>query len=143
MDFLLYLTTNNLEIYNLIKNKIIIQSNSRICRSNEIFGWYDSIEKRLSICVDRINTYEDPIYRINETFLHEVVHYAQSCKTGGKYIAPFGISTSNMPLKEHQKNELESSVKYNGSNVRQLEHEAFWMENKPDKVKYVVKKYCL
>jgi uncharacterized protein YdeI (BOF family) len=48
-----------------------------------------------------------------------------------------------MELSSRRKQDLESAVKIAGSSVRQIEQEAFWMEDNPNEVKYVVKKYCL
>ena len=47
-----------------------------------------------------------------------------------------------MPISNNRKNDIKNAVSIVGESVRHLEHEAFWMEDKPDKVKYVVKKYC-
>jgi uncharacterized protein YdeI (BOF family) len=47
-----------------------------------------------------------------------------------------------MNLSSRRNQDVESAVKIAGSNVRQIEREAFWMEDKPNEVKYAVKKYC-
>jgi hypothetical protein len=46
-----------------------------------------------------------------------------------------------MTLNERRTIDLNTAVKMTGQR-RQIEHEAFWMEDKPEKVKYVVQKYC-
>jgi len=48
-----------------------------------------------------------------------------------------------MQLSSRRNQDVESAVKISGPLVRQIEKEAFWMEDKPNEVKYVVKKYCL
>jgi hypothetical protein len=47
-----------------------------------------------------------------------------------------------MPLSERRWKDVSTVVSRVGSSVRYIEQEAFWMEDKPDKVKYVVQKYC-
>jgi hypothetical protein len=56
---------------------------------------------------------------------------------------PFGISLSNMPLSKEKLNDIKNSLKVTKGNSYLIEHEAYWMEDKPDKVSYVLKKYCL
>jgi hypothetical protein len=46
-----------------------------------------------------------------------------------------------MKLSERRRDDLETSVRIHPNN-REIEHEAFWLEDKPEKVRYVVKKYC-
>jgi uncharacterized protein YdeI (BOF family) len=105
-------------------------------------GWYNSKQNVMTFCTSKIKTTIDPEYYINETLLHESVHVAQSCKEGSGYIEPFGISKSSMLLTQRRKDDVISAVKINGEQVRHIEHEAFWMEDKPDKVRYVLQKYC-
>jgi hypothetical protein len=47
-----------------------------------------------------------------------------------------------MPLSDHRKADLNNAISQIGSNIKNIEHEAFWMEDKPNMVKYVIKKYC-
>ena len=77
---------------------------------------------------------------MNETLLHESAHIAQYCKNNS--LTPLGIANSQIHLSSRRNQDVESAVKIAGSNVRQIEREAFWMEDKPNEVKYVVKKYC-
>jgi len=65
---------------------------------------------------------------------------AQYCKN--KSMTPLGISSSNMNLSDRRRKDVESAVKLIGPSIRQIEMEAFWMEDKPNEVKYVMKKYC-
>ena len=55
---------------------------------------------------------------------------------------PLGIADSKINLSSRRNQDVESAVKISGSKVRQIEREAFWMEDKPNEVKYAVKKYC-
>ena len=142
MEFLLYLSPASREIYNMISQKVRVVENAPICRKHSIMGWYNSKQNILTFCTNEIKTTVDFRNYVNETLLHESVHIAQACKDGGGYIEEFGISKLSMPLTERRKHDVASSVKINGEKVRLIEHEALWMEDKPDKVKYVVQKYC-
>jgi hypothetical protein len=73
---------------------------------------------------------------------HESVHVAQACKQNMREIKALGISPSVMSLSWNLEKDLKVSVKNFGSAIANIEREAFWMETKPDKVKYVLKKYC-
>ena len=143
MEFLLYLTPIGRDIYNLMSKKIRFVENPPICREHKIYGWYDSKIDTMSICTDIIKKSSNPQYYINETLFHEAVHAAQDCKAQGTgmWYVPFGIKHSHMALSERRIKDLETSVRINPNN-RNIEREAFWMEDKPEKVKYVVQKYC-
>ena len=142
MEFLLYLSPDSREIYNMISQKVRVVENAPICRKYSIMGWYNSKQNVMTFCTNKIKTTIDPEYYVNETLIHESVHVAQSCKEGNGYIESFGISKSSMPLTQRRKDDVVSAVKINGEQVRHIEHEAFWMEDKPDKVRYVLQKYC-
>jgi hypothetical protein len=141
MEFLLYLSPQSMEIYQMISRRIKIVENTPICRKHDIYGWFNVIEKTMTICTDRIISRNDSEYYINETLLHESVHIAQYCKN--KSLTPLGIDSSQLQLSSRRNQDVESAVKISGPLVRQIEREAFWMEDKPNEVKYVVKKYCL
>ena len=94
------------------------------------------------LCTDRILSKPNPHYNVNMVIFHESVHIAQACKQNMREIKPLGISPSTMVLSENLKKDLNVSVKTFGSNIANMEREAYWMETKPDKVKYVLKKYC-
>jgi hypothetical protein len=140
MEFLLYLSPQSTEIYQMISRRIRVVENTPICRKHDIYGWFDSNKKTLTICTDRIISNDNSEYYINETLLHESAHLAQYCKN--KSLTPLGIADSKMNLSSRRTQDVESAVKIAGSNVRQIEREAFWMEDKPNEVKYAVKKYC-
>ena len=141
MDFLLYLSPESTEIYQMISRRIRVVENAPICRKYDIYGWFNANEKTMTICTDRIVSGGDYRYYVNETLLHESVHVAQYCKN--KSLTPLGIASSQIQLSSRRNQDVESSVRLLGSSVRQIEREAFWMEDKPNEVKYVVKKYCL
>lgn len=141
MVFLYYLTPFSLEVYQQISRKFRIVENAPICREHDIYGWFDHTKKILSICTERIVSRDNVAYYINETLLHEAVHVAQYCKN--KSLTPLGIATSTMNLSSRRRQDVEKAVKIIGPQIRQIEMEAFWMEDKPNEVKYVLKKYCL
>jgi hypothetical protein len=141
MDFLLYLSPESTEIYQMISRRIRVVENTPICRKYDIYGWFNVNEKTMTICTDRIVSRGDHRYYVNETLLHESVHIAQYCKN--KSLIPLGIASSQLQLSSRRNQDVESAVRISGPSVRQIEREAFWMEDKPNEVKYVVKKYCL
>ena len=141
MNFLLYLSPESTEIYQMISRRIRVVENTPICRKYDIYGWFDVNEKTMTICTDRIVSRNDSEHYVNETLLHESVHIAQYCKN--KSLTPLGITPSQLQLSSRRNQDVESAVKISGPLVRQIEREAFWMEDKPNEVKYVVKKYCL
>lgn len=139
MQFLLYLTPQAREILNQVYlAKYSIRENVEYClRNKNIFGYAD-FGKKFVICTNNIkkNNYNLEFY-VNETVYHESVHVAHMCN-GYK---PFGIPLSSMPLPANKLQDIKNSVNASTSSAR-IEHEAYWMEDKPDKVKYVIKKYC-
>lgn len=141
MEFLLYLSPESSEIYKMVSRKVRVVENTPICRQHDIFGYYDAVKNNLSICISRIKTYGNLEENVTETFLHESVHIAQDCKTKGNYLAPFGISPSVMDLNQRRQNDLKRTIAFD-SRLKYIDMEAYWMEDKPDKVKYVVQKYC-
>ena len=142
MEFLGFLWSSVVRIYDMVDSRFAVRENAPICRKHDIYGWFDSGAGSLTICTNRIKLGSDFKYYINETFLHESVHAAQACKFGGRGMEPFRIARSSMPLTQRRRNDVEAGVRIAGETVRVLEHEAFWMEDKPGQVNYVVKKYC-
>jgi hypothetical protein len=143
MEFLLFLRPQTLEVYQMISQKVRIYENTPVCRRHDIFGWFDSRSKTMTICTEKIKSDAlIPELEMNQTILHEAVHVAQSCKNSNGNIYEFGIPASSMPLARKKKNDLDDLVFTYGKKHRRLEHEAFWLEDKPERVKYVVKKYC-
>jgi hypothetical protein len=142
MEFLLYLSPTSREIYQMISRKVRVVENAPICRKHDIFGWYDASQNTMTFCTQKIKNFGNTEYYVNETLLHETTHIAQSCKASNGTLEPFGISKSFMNLTSRRLDDINAAVQISGEVVRQSEHEAFWMEDKPDKVRYVVQKYC-
>jgi hypothetical protein len=139
MDFLFYLTPQAQEIINLAnKAKFSIQENVQFCKNKNLFGFVD-FGKKFVICTKNIqNSGFDPHFYINETVYHESVHIAHHCNN----YQPFWISKKDMPLPFNKLQDIKKSLNVSTASS-QMEHEAYWMEDKPDKVSYVIKKYCL
>jgi hypothetical protein len=139
MDFLFYLTPQAQEIINLVnKAKFSIQENVQFCKNKNLFGFVD-FGKKFVICTKNIqNSGFDPHFYINETVYHESVHIAHHCNN----YQPFWISKKDMPLPFNKLQDIKKSLNVSTASS-QMEHEAYWMEDKPDKVSYVIKKYCL
>lgn len=142
MHFLLYLSPEGTEIYNMISRKVRVVENTPICRKYDIFGWYQNTTKTMVFCTNKIVSKGNPDHYVNETLFHESTHVAQACKWNMKEVKPFGISPSKMHLSDVRRNDLKLSYSIGGSEVISIEREAYWMEDKPDQVKYVLQKYC-
>lgn len=126
----------------MISQKIRVVENTPICRKEKIYGWFDLDTKTMTFCTKRIVSDGSPTEYINETILHESVHLAQACKMNMAYIEPFGLSKSNTPLSDRREVDLNGTIALSGKKSYFIEREAFWMEDKPNKVRYVLKKYC-
>lgn len=137
MEFLLYLTpTANQIINNVIKAGYPVKENIGYCRDKNYFG-YGGFDK-LVICTKNIKNGGYDLKRyVNETIYHEATHIAHMCN-GYK---PFYISLKDMPLPPEKLKDVKNSMKVSTASAR-MEHEAYWMEDKPDKVNYVLEKYC-
>lgn len=137
MEFLLYLTPIGHEIVqNVIRAGYPVRENIEFCKDKNRFGYGDF--NKMVICTNNIKNggYDLRTY-VNETVYHEAVHMAHMCN-GYK---PFNISVNDMTLPWNKLEDIKKSVQMSTAS-RQMEHEAYWMEDKPKKVNYVLKKYC-
>ncbi|QPX48200.1 hypothetical protein PQC13_gp235 [Synechococcus phage S-SRM01] len=141
MEFLLYLSTQQMDVYKIVSQKVRVVENSSVCKKYSVFGFYSSTQKTLSICTDKIKSYQNVEKNVNETLMHESVHVAQSCKTKFRHLTSFGINPSSMPLSYYKEADLKKVIAFD-RNLKNIDREAFWMEDKPEKVKYVVQRYC-
>ena len=142
MNFLLYLSPQSMEIYNMISKKVRVVENAPVCRQHRIYGWFDVVKNKMTMCTDQILSGDSPSYYINETLLHESAHIAQGCKMGMEDIKAFGLSKTDTPLSDRRESDLIVANKLSGPNSYFIEREAFWMEDKPNEVMYVLQKYC-
>jgi hypothetical protein len=150
MEFLLYLTPiGNQIINNLAQAKFKIQENTQICRNEkDVFGYLEQSTNKFVICTSNIKNGGWNLNRyVNETVYHEAVHAAQDCKSKGIGRvfgnSTLGIPKKSMPLSSDKLNEVKKSSSIFNLGSTSREHEAYFLENKPEKVLYYVKKYCL
>ena len=139
MEFLLYLTPIGQELISkiMMKNYRVVE-NSAYCRNKELFGGIDS--SRFVICTNNIKNTISPVkHYVNETVYHEAVHVVQACRG----MNPIGIPLSQMPLPSTKMGDINRSISLTKKKwMRQMEHEAFWLEDKPKQVIYYLKKFC-
>ena len=140
MEFLLYLSpTGQQLIKDLISAKFQVSENIAFCKGSTLFGYVDT-PKKFVICTNNIKKSGfDPNYYIGETVYHEATHAAQICNRNQN----LGLSAKNMPLSWNKMKDIKNSMEATGSRGSILrEHEAYWLEDKPEKVRYYVKKFC-
>jgi hypothetical protein len=140
MEFLLYLSpTGQQLIQYLISAKFQVSENIAFCKGSTLFGYAD-LPKKFVICTNNIKESGfDPNYYIGETVYHEATHAAQICNRKKN----LGLSKKNMPLPSNKMQDVKNSMKVTGNNGSTLsEHEAYFLEDKPEQVLYYVKKFC-
>ena len=151
MEFILFLNKIDKEIIELInKSNHSIEENTALCMIDKKFvGFYKRIEKTIVICNNnakklggyRENKSDDNhktnLY-IRRALRHETPHLVQSCNNN----KPTGV-IKNIEDKIHigKLKALKSSVGISGNYEKELE--AYVMEDKPRKVKEILKSYCL
>ena len=151
MEFILFLNKIDKEIIELInKSNHSIEENTALCLIDKKFvGFYKKKEKTIVICTQnakKLGGYrENKNYDNHKTNLyirralrHETTHLVQSCNDN----KPTGI-IKNIEDKIHvgKLKALKSSVRISGNFQKELE--AYLMEDKPRKVKEMLKNYCL
>ena len=140
MEFLLYLSPQGQQlIRDLISAKFHIHENVGLCRNDQVFGYTDT-PRKFVVCTKNIkNGGWDLKQYISETVYHEAIHAAHICNSN----EPFGLSVKTMPLPSNKVQDVLNSVNVTQSyKAKQKEHEAYYFEDKPDKVRYYVRKYC-
>ena len=151
MEFILFLNKIDREIIELInKSNHSIEENTTLCHIDKKFvGFYKKREKAIVICTQnakklggyredkRYDNHKTKIY-IRRAFRHETTHLVQSCNNN----KPTGV-IKNLEDKIHEGKlkALKSSVRISGNLDKELE--AYIMEDKPRKVKEILKSYCL
>ena len=151
MEFILFLNALDKEIIELIhKSNHSIEENTALCLIDKKFvGFYKKREKTIVICTEnakKLGGYrDDNIYDNHKTKLyikralrHEATHLVQSCNNN----KPTGV-IKNIEDKIHvgKLKALKSSVRISGNYDKELE--AYVMEDKPKKVRDMLKSYCL
>ena len=155
MEFIIFLSKLDKEILDLlIKANYIVEENKIECLLNrEIKGLYNFEENIIIICTE--NAKRKTNYRnnkkgtnkdnfktelaIRKALRHEATHAIQKCNNNKTV-----VDIKNLENKLHQskKRELEFSTS-NFSGTYAKEVEAYILEDKPKKVKKLIKKYCL
>ena len=155
MEFIIFLSKIDKEILNLlIKANYIVEENKIECLINkEIKGLHDYEEKKVIICTE--NAKRKTNYRnikrktnkdnfktelaIRKALRHEATHVIQKCnnnKTVGE------IKDLEDKLHPSKRRALKfSTSRFSGTYAKEVE--AYILEDKPKKVKKLIKKYCL
>jgi len=155
MEFILFLSKLDKEILNLLmKANYIVEENKIECLINkEIKGLHNFKENKIIICTE--NAKKKTNYRskkqspnkdnfkteraIRKALRHEATHAIQKCNDN-KIIGD--IKKLERKLHQSKRIALEfSSSNFSGTYAKEVE--AYVLEDKPKKVKNLIKKYCL
>ena len=155
MEFILFLSKLDKEILDLlIKANYIVEENKIECQFNkEIKGLHNFLENNIIICTE--NAKRNTNYRnkkrqqdkdnfkteraIRKALRHEATHAIQKCNNN-KIIGD--IKKLESKLHQGKRKALKFSTS-NFSGSYEKEVEAYVLEDKPKKVKKLIKKYCL
>ena len=155
MEFIIFLSKLDKEILDLlIKANYIVEENKIECLLNkEIKGLHNFEENKIIICTE--NAKKKTNYKnekrlqnkdnfkteraIRKALRHEATHLIQKCNNN-KVIED--IKKLESKLHPSKKKALEFSTS-NFSGTYEKEVEAYVLEDKPKKVKNLIKKYCL
>ena len=151
MEFILFLSKIDKEIIELInKSNNSIEENTALCLMDKKFvGFYKRREKAIVICTKnakklggyrkdkRYDNHKTNIY-IRRALRHEATHLVQSCN---KDKITGVIKNIEDKIHARKLKALNSSVQISGNYEKELE--AYVMEDKPRKVKEMLKTYCL
>jgi hypothetical protein len=155
MEFLIFLSKLDREILDLlISANYIVEENRIECLFNkEIKGLHNFEDNKIIICTE--NAKRKTNYRnkkhlsdkdnfktkrvIRKALRHEATHAAQKCNNN-KIIGD--IKKLESKLHQSKRKALEFSTS-NFSGTYSKEVEAYVLEDKPKKVKNLIKKYCL
>ena len=124
-----YLTPTHQEIMNVLQqaNVQVIVDDHSICKTKKFDGYvitkkdpkYKPKRTQLILCEEVMFTnYQDGPGEVNRTLAHESVHIAQVCRFNDGYIRPLGFR-------------------------KDVEAEAFAIQDQPREVLRFLKKYCL
>ena len=155
MEFIIFLSKLDKEILDLlIKAKYIVEENKVECLLNkEIKGLHNFKENKIIICTE--NAKKKTNYRnkkhlpnkdnfktekaIRKALRHEATHAIQKCNNN-KIVGD--IKNLEDKLHKSKRKALDFSIS-NFSGTYAKEVEAYILEDKPKKVKNMIKKYCL
>ena len=151
MEFILFLSKIDMEIIDLInKSNHSIKENTTLCLIDKKYvGFFKKSEKEIVICTEnakklggyregeKYDNQKTKVY-IRRALRHETTHLVQSCNNN----KPTGV-IKNIENRIHERKlkALYSSLQISGNYEKELE--AYVMEDKPRKVKEILKSYCL
>ena len=155
MEFILFLSKLDKEILNLlIKANYIVEENKIECLLNkEIKGLHNFKENKIIICTENVKRKTNFINKkqqpnkdnfktersIRKALRHEATHAIQKCNEN-KTIGD--IKKLESKLHQSKRKALDfSSSNFSGTYAKEVE--AYVLEDKPKKVKNLIKKYCL
>ena len=155
MEFIIFLRKLDKEILDLlIKANYIVEENKIECLLHkEIKGLHNFKENKIIICTENAKKktkYRNIKYQSNKENIkterairkalrHEATHVIQKCN-GNRVVGD--IKDLEARLNKNKRKALEFSTS-NFSGTYSKEIEAYIMEDKPKKVKNLIKKYCL
>jgi len=155
MEFIIFLSKLDQEILNLlIKANYVVEENKIECLLNkEIKGLHNFVENKIIICTEyakRKTNYRSKkkqpnkdnfktVIAIRKALRHEATHAIQKCNNN-KIVGD--IKNLEGKLHKSKKKALDFSIS-NFSGTYAKEVEAYILEDKPKKVKEMIKKYCL
>ena len=155
MEFIIFLSKLDKEILDLlIKAKYVVEENKIECLLNkEIKGLHNFVENKIIICTEnakRKTNYRNKKQRpnkdnfktklaIRKALRHEATHAIQKCNKN-KIVGD--IKKLESKLHQNKWKALKFSTS-NFSGTYEKEVEAYILEDKPKKVKNMIKKYCL
>ena len=155
MEFILFLSKLDKEILNLlVKANYIVEENKIECLFNkEIKGLHNLEENKIIICTE--NAKRKTNYRnkkqlpnkdnfkteraIRKALRHEATHAVQKCNNN-KILGDIKKLESKLHKRKREALVLSTS-NFSGSYAKEVE--AYVLEDKPKKVKKLIKKYCL
>jgi len=155
MEFIIFLSKLDKEILNLlIKANYVVEENKVECLINkQIKGLHNFVENKIIICTE--NAKRKTNYRnkkhlknkenfktelaIRRALRHEATHAIQKCNNN-KIVG--NIKNLESKLHQSKRRSLEfSTSRFSGNYEKEVE--AYILEDKPKKVKNLIKKYCL
>ena len=155
MEFIIFLSKIDKEILGLLmKANYVIEENKVECLLNEnIKGLHNFEENKIIICTENAkkktnykNNKQKPNkdnfkteLAIRKALRHEATHVIQKCNDN-KIVGE--INKLESKLNKSKRKALEFSTS-NFSGTYEKEVEAYVLEDKPKKVKKLIKKYCL
>ncbi len=155
MEFIIFLSKIDKEILDLLmKANYVVEENKVECLLNEnIKGLHNFEENKIIICTEnakRKTNYKNNKQKpnkdnfktelaIRKALRHEATHVIQKCNDN-KIVGE--INKLESKLNKSKRKALEFSTS-NFSGTYEKEVEAYVLEDKPKKVKKLIKKYCL